>query len=74
MFLGLKLILLSGMIKRDDNVNMFLGLDSLKKMNQNDKITIEFKSEEIEKKTDDGRYIKVYNQPKTYELKVSEFD
>ena len=58
--------------KRDDNVNMFLGLDSLKKMNQNDKITIEFKSEEIEKKTDDGRYIKVYNQPKTYELKVSE--
>jgi DNA polymerase elongation subunit (family B) len=58
--------------KKDDNVNMFLGLDNLQKMNPNDKITIEFKSEEIIKKTDDGRYIKTHKPPQLVDLTVGE--
>ena len=58
--------------KNDDNVNMFLGLDNLQKMNPNNKITIEFKSEGIIKKTDDGRYIKTHKSPQLVNLTVGE--
>ena len=47
---------LVGYDKYDDSINMFLGLNDLKKRNPNEKVLIEFKNEDSSEKKKSSNY------------------